>query len=83
MLPRIEAALAPFGARPHWGKLFTSSPKELEAAYPKLPDFRQLRDRLGRSLAFDPKTERFQKDDEANKHIQRDYRKGFEVPKLA
>ena len=23
VLPRIEAALAPFGARPHWGKLFT------------------------------------------------------------
>jgi predicted dehydrogenase len=37
--------------------------------------------RLGRSLPFDPKTERF-KDDEANKHIQREYRKGFEVPQL-
>jgi predicted dehydrogenase len=38
--------------------------------------------RLGRSLEFDPKTERF-KDREANKHISRDYRKGFEVPRLA
>ena len=39
--------------------------------------------RLGRSLEFDPKTERFKRDDEANKHIKRDYRKGFEVPQLA
>jgi predicted dehydrogenase len=38
--------------------------------------------RLGRSLEFDPKTERF-KDDEANKHVMREYRKGFEVPQLA
>jgi predicted dehydrogenase len=38
--------------------------------------------RLGRSLEFDPQTERF-KDDEANKFIKRDYRKGFEVPNLA
>lgn len=38
--------------------------------------------RLGRSLEFDPSSERF-KDDEANQHLKRDYRKGFEVPKLA
>lgn len=38
--------------------------------------------RLGRSLEFDPKTERF-KDAEANQHLSREYRKGFEVPKLA
>jgi predicted dehydrogenase len=38
--------------------------------------------RLGRSLEFDPKTERF-KDAEANKYVKREYRKGFEVPKLA
>lgn len=37
---------------------------------------------LRRSLEFDPKTERF-KDVEANHHLKRDYRKGFEVPKLA
>ena len=39
--------------------------------------------RLGRSLQFDPKTEQFVKDDEANKMLKRDYRPGFEVPKLA
>jgi predicted dehydrogenase len=38
--------------------------------------------RLGRSLEFDPKTERF-KDREANKYLKREYRKGFEVPELA
>jgi hypothetical protein len=37
--------------------------------------------RLGRSLEFDPKTERF-KDEEANKHVKREYRKGFEVPSV-
>ena len=37
--------------------------------------------RLGRSLEFDPQTERF-KDNEANKYLKREYRKGFEVPLL-
>jgi xylitol oxidase len=46
VLPRIEAALEPFRARPHWGKVFVSSPQQIEAAYPKLPAFRQLRARL-------------------------------------
>jgi len=40
VLPAIEAALLPLGARPHWGKVFT----ELEPAnYPRLADFRALR----------------------------------------
>jgi predicted dehydrogenase len=38
--------------------------------------------RLGRSLEFDPKTEKF-KDREANHYLKRNYRKGFEVPELA
>lgn len=42
LLPVIEAALAPFKARPHWGKLFTMPPVTLQALYPKLPEFRQL-----------------------------------------
>jgi xylitol oxidase len=46
VLPRIEAALAPFSARPHWGKLFTASARELEAVYPKLLDFRRLMRKL-------------------------------------
>ena len=42
VLPQIERALKPFGPRPHWGKLFAASVQDLEAVYPKLPDFRQL-----------------------------------------
>jgi len=52
VLPRIEGALAPFGVRPHWGKLFASSPQELEAVYPKLPAFRQLLRRYDSSGKF-------------------------------
>ena len=42
LLPRIEAALAPFDARPHWGKLFTTPPAVLQSLYPRLPDFKEL-----------------------------------------
>ncbi len=42
LLPQIEAALAPFNPRPHWGKVFTLAPKVLEARYPKLQDFKKL-----------------------------------------
>jgi alditol oxidase len=49
VLPGIEAALAPLGARPHWGKLFTLAPAHLQSLYGKLPDFRQL------LLQFDPR----------------------------
>lgn len=37
--------------------------------------------RLGHSLEFDPQAERF-KDEAANKYLSREYRAGFEVPKL-
>jgi predicted dehydrogenase len=37
--------------------------------------------RMGHSLGFDPQTERF-KDEQANKYLSREYRSGFEVPKL-
>jgi xylitol oxidase len=52
VLPLIEAALAPFGARPHWGKLFTASPDALESVYPKLTSFRRLRAKLDSSGKF-------------------------------
>lgn len=42
LLPRIEAALSPFEARPHWGKLFTMAPTQLQQRYAKLADFREL-----------------------------------------
>ena len=40
VLAGIEERLAPFGARPHWGKLFGAKPAAL---YPRLPDFAKLR----------------------------------------
>ena len=42
LLPQIEKLLAPFDARPHWGKVFTLSPKVLESRYEKLADFKKL-----------------------------------------
>ena len=42
LMPIIEKELAPFNARPHWGKLFTTSPRQLRSIYKKLPEFIQL-----------------------------------------
>ncbi|MFF9038402.1 FAD-binding protein [Streptomyces sp. NPDC014892] len=39
---RVEEVLAPFAARPHWGKVFTVSAADLGALYPRLGDFRAL-----------------------------------------
>jgi len=41
-LARIEAALDPLGARPHWGKVFTTRPDVVRGHYPRLVDFRAL-----------------------------------------
>jgi len=49
LLPLIEKELAPFNVRPHWGKLFTISPKVLASRYEKLPDFKKM------IATFDPK----------------------------
>jgi len=46
ILPQIEWALRPFNARPHWGKLFTMTPADVEAGYRRLSDFRTLRRKL-------------------------------------
>ncbi|MBC3786494.1 D-arabinono-1,4-lactone oxidase [Spirosoma utsteinense] len=42
VLPLIERELAPFKARPHWGKLFTMAPAQLQSRYEKLAAFKQL-----------------------------------------
>lgn len=42
LLPRIEKLLAPYNARPHWGKLFTIPNKILEARYEKMGEFKKL-----------------------------------------
>jgi xylitol oxidase len=39
---RVEEALAAYGARPHWGKVFTVPASELRGLYPRLGDFRAL-----------------------------------------
>jgi len=49
LLPIIERELAPYNPRPHWGKLFTLAPKELQSRYEKVPDF------LALAKQFDPK----------------------------
>jgi xylitol oxidase len=41
LLPIIERELAPFNARPHWGKVFTMAPKVLASRYEKLSDFKK------------------------------------------
>lgn len=41
-LPILEEALAPFGARPHLGKLFDLGPARLAAVYPRWLDFGRL-----------------------------------------
>jgi alditol oxidase len=48
LLPVIEKELFPFRARPHWGKLFTTSPAELKGIYKKMPEFIEL------SRKYDP-----------------------------
>jgi xylitol oxidase len=50
LLPAIERELAPFRARPHWGKLFTTSPAELKSIYKKMPEFIDL------SRKYDPQS---------------------------
>lgn len=44
-LPTLDDALAPFAARPHWGKVFATTPERLLTAYPRLPEFAALRRR--------------------------------------
>jgi xylitol oxidase len=42
VLAAIEAALAPFGARPHWGKVFSTPPDVVRGLYPRYDDFVDL-----------------------------------------
>lgn len=49
LLPVVERELAPYQARPHWGKLFTMAPADLEKRYVKLAEFREV------AKEYDPK----------------------------
>jgi xylitol oxidase len=48
LLPVLEKELAPFHARPHWGKLFMTSSTVLRGAYKRMPEFIEL------SRKYDP-----------------------------
>lgn len=52
LLPVVEAALAGFAPRPHWGKLFAAAAPELGERYERLPDFIELLQRLDPRGAF-------------------------------
>jgi xylitol oxidase len=38
----VEHQLAPFAVRPHWGKIFATSPEDLRSGYERMPDFLDL-----------------------------------------
>ena len=46
LLPDVEDALAPFGARPHWGKLFVADAATIAPRYDRHADFADLVGRL-------------------------------------
>ncbi|WP_229995854.1 FAD-binding protein [Arthrobacter sp. Bi26] len=46
ILPLLEAELAPFAARPHWGKLFHGGAASIAPLYPRFADFTALAGRL-------------------------------------
>jgi xylitol oxidase len=52
LLPTLEAALDPFDARPHWGKITTMAPSTVRGRFPALPRFVELADRLDPGRAF-------------------------------
>ena len=51
-LPTLEATLAPFKARPHWGKLFTDSTFNFEDLYPEFTQWLQYRNELDPERKF-------------------------------
>ncbi|MBJ7601246.1 MAG: FAD-binding protein [Candidatus Nephthysia bennettiae] len=52
VLVDLEAALAPFDARPHWGKVFMADTAAIAPLYPRRPDFIRLQERLDPRGAF-------------------------------
>ena len=52
VLPAIEDALLPLGARPHWGKCFLATADRLRPASPRFEDFRALATRLDPGAKF-------------------------------
>jgi xylitol oxidase len=46
VVAELEQRLAPFGPRPHWGKVFTLPPAAVQPLYPRLADVAALRREL-------------------------------------
>jgi xylitol oxidase len=42
ILPDLEKMFMSYGARPHWGKIFTMPPDYLASQYVRIHDFREL-----------------------------------------
>ena len=59
VLPLVEQALTPFGARPHWGKLHLFDAAAIARVHPRLADARAVFDRLDPGRRF------------ANAHLER------------
>lgn len=59
VLPAVEAALAPFGARPHWGKLHLFDAAAMARVHPRLADARAVFERRDPERRF------------ANPHLER------------
>jgi xylitol oxidase len=51
-LVEVERALAPFAARPHWGKLFVMGAESIGRLYPRRDDFASLLERVDPRGAF-------------------------------
>ncbi|MBT1634371.1 D-arabinono-1,4-lactone oxidase [Clavibacter michiganensis] len=52
LLVELEAAIRPFGARPHWGKVFTATAADIAPLYPRSGDFLALVERLDPTAKF-------------------------------
>jgi xylitol oxidase len=52
LLGDLEGALAPFRARPHWGKVFTAGAADIAPLYERHADFVDLVERLDPRGAF-------------------------------
>lgn len=52
LLPAIEDALLPIGARPHWGKCFAADAEQVATLYPRWQDFANLRQQVDPGRKF-------------------------------
>jgi xylitol oxidase len=52
VVAELEQRLAPFGPRPHWGKVFSMPPAAVQPLYPRLNDVTALRRELDPNDVF-------------------------------